>query len=152
LDLASRVTLAAQFATSDFSQAVVLDGFQYDAASRSGLDILAVPGLARDAQKGEHLPAKVSVAFFTNGGTSIRQIGAIDSHEQDVTDDTCDVLGCEAWFQDARALFVGDRILVLLGYELIEAKRVDGQIVETRRVHFAPTDIFWPARTAESPL
>ncbi len=89
------------------------------------------------------------MAFFANEGASLRQIGSIASHEQDVTDDTCDVLGCEEWFQDARALFLGERIFVLLGYELIEAKRVDGQIAELRRADLAPPDIFWPARTTQ---
>jgi hypothetical protein len=106
LDLAPRAALTAQFATPDSSQARALDGFQYDPASLDGIDTLAVPLLARDAQKGEYLPAKVSMAFFANEGTSIREIGSIASHEQDVTDDTCDVLGCEEWFQNARALFL----------------------------------------------
>jgi hypothetical protein len=150
LDVMPRAAQTAEFVTPDFWQARVLDEFQYDPASPNGSDTLAVPVLARDAQKGEHLPVRVSMAFFANEGTSLRHIGAIPSHEQDVTDDTCDVLGCEEWFQDARALFLGDRIFVLLGYELIEAKRVADQIVETRRVHFAPPDIFWPARTTES--
>jgi hypothetical protein len=149
LDLAPRASLRAQVATPDFSWATPLDAFQHDAASPNRPDTLAVPLLAHDAPKGEHLPAKVSMAFFVNEGASLRQIGSIASHEQDVTDDTCDVLGCEQWFQNARALFLGDRIFVLLGYELIEAKRVAGQIVETQRAHFAPPDIFWPARTRE---
>jgi hypothetical protein len=39
---------------------------------------------------------------------------------------------------------------VLLGYELIEAKQSQGQIVETARIHFAPPEIFWPGRASDA--
>jgi hypothetical protein len=59
-------------------------------------------------------------------------------------DDSCQA-SCVDWYGNARPIFLGDRILALLGYELIEgARRHDDQVGEIGRVTFAPAP---PARS-----
>jgi hypothetical protein len=42
------------------------------------------------------------------------------------------------WYGNSRPIFLGDRVLALMGYELVEA-RVDGDTLRTvRRASFAP--------------
>lgn len=50
--------------------------------------------------------------------------------------------GCDEWcegrFANSRAIFIGDRIFALLGYELIEGRLEDGRVREVGRLDFAP--------------
>ena len=43
------------------------------------------------------------------------------------------------WYGNARPLFVRERIIALLGYELVEGSREGDHITEIRRVSFAPS-------------
>lgn len=58
-------------------------------------------------------------------------------------DDACRA-SCVDWYGNARPIFLGDRILALLGYELVEGRLTHnwrsrhGQLVEQRRISFAP--------------
>jgi hypothetical protein len=121
--------------------------FQYDSALASGSSgLIVVPMTTSEASERKYLREQGSIAFLASEASGLRPMGSISSREQDVTDDVCAGSICSDWFSNAQAFFMGNRILVLLGYELIEAKRAAGQIVETDRIHFAPADIFWPAR------
>ena len=44
----------------------------------------------------------------------------------------------EDWYDNARGIFDGERIFALIGYELIEARMIDGRLVERQRVNFMP--------------
>jgi len=123
--------------------------FQYDSAPGPGSSgLIVVPMTTAEAPERKYLREQGSVAFLASEASVLRPMGSISSREQDVTDDVCAGSICDNWFSNAHAFFIGERILVLLGYELIEAKRAAGQIVETDRIHFAPADIFWPARVS----
>ena len=65
-------------------------------------------------------------------------------------DDGCKA-SCVDWYGNARPIFLGDRVLALMGYEIVEGRlqaggwRIDEpsgvpaeQIVERRRIGFAP--------------
>ncbi len=58
-------------------------------------------------------------------------------------DDACRA-SCVDWYGNARPIFLGERILALLGYELIEGRLErdwrsrTGRLVEQRRISFAP--------------
>lgn len=56
------------------------------------------------------------------------------------------IASCVDWYGNSRPIFLGDRILALLGYEIVEGAVDDGRIREVRRAGFAP-----PARTAAKP-
>jgi hypothetical protein len=151
----TRLPLSAQAGSTPhfgFSNAesLRLESFKYDSASSDGVGVIAVPMRSPEAPDRKYLQDNVSVAFLANEASALRPMGSIVSREQDVTDDVCEGSVCWGWFDNARALFIGDRILVLLGYELIEAKRSEGQIVETARIHFAPAEIFWPERAKDA--
>ena len=77
-------------------------------------------------------------------------------------DDGCKA-SCVDWYGNARPIFLGDRVLALMGYEIVEGRLQAGgwrfdeptgapapeQIVERRRVSFAPNAAwregrYWP--------
>ena len=43
---------------------------------------------------------------------------------------------CTDWYGNSRPIFIGDRILALMGDQIIEGELVGGQIVELRRLNF----------------
>ena len=47
------------------------------------------------------------------------------------------VASCVDWYGNARPLFVRDRIIALLGYELVEGSSKGDRIAEVHRVSFA---------------
>jgi hypothetical protein len=51
--------------------------------------------------------------------------------------DDC-VASCVDWYGNARPIFIDNRILALLGYELVEGRRQRDQIGELRRTNFEP--------------
>jgi hypothetical protein len=81
-----------------------------------------------------------SVLFLREKALSLMPLGALQSQSA-AADDACRA-SCVDWYGNARPLFVGDRVLALLGYELVEG-RIDARggaerISERRRVNFAP--------------
>jgi hypothetical protein len=55
----------------------------------------------------------------------------------DNTDDRC-VASCVDWYGNARPIFWQNRIFALLGYELVEGRIDDNEIIEVARVSFIP--------------
>jgi hypothetical protein len=51
------------------------------------------------------------------------------------------------WYGNSRPIFLGDRILALTGYEIVEGAVDDGRIREVRRAGFAH-----PASVTAKPL
>jgi hypothetical protein len=47
-------------------------------------------------------------------------------------------VGCDDWYFDADAFFIGDRIFSLLRYELVESVYENDRVREIGRVSFAP--------------
>jgi hypothetical protein len=64
-------------------------------------------------------------------------LGELVSHPAQAADDGCRA-SCVDWYGNARPLFLADRILALLGYEIVEGRLWNGRIEELRRVSFAP--------------
>jgi hypothetical protein len=58
------------------------------------------------------------------------------------TDDGCKA-SCVDWYGNARPIFLGQRVLALMGYELVEGRllgRAGDERIETRRsISFSPT-------------
>jgi len=55
-----------------------------------------------------------------------------------VRDDACKA-SCVDWYGNARPIFLGERVLALMGYEIVEGRVVGERIEERRRTTFAPT-------------
>jgi len=65
------------------------------------------------------------------------EIGSLDAGLKRRADDGC-VASCYGWYGDARPIFLGDRILALLGYEVVEGRERGGRIRELQRVDMTP--------------
>ena len=77
-----------------------------------------------------------SVLFLRNRAFRFTEAGTLAASADDAVD------GCRAscvdWYGNARPIFLGGRILALMGYEIVEGAETDGRIRETRRASFAP--------------
>jgi hypothetical protein len=82
-----------------------------------------------------------AVLFLRNSGTSFEALGALSASSLRV-DDNCRA-SCVDWYGNARPLFLDDRLVALMGYELVEGRLRDGHITEVARASFAP-----PPRTS----
>ena len=74
-------------------------------------------------------------------GLSFTALGDLAAQAVPRVDDGCKA-SCTDWYGNARPIFMGDRVIALMGYELVEG-RLQGQgrseqIVERRRVNFSP--------------
>ncbi|HEX6717598.1 MAG TPA: beta-propeller domain-containing protein [Pyrinomonadaceae bacterium] len=78
-----------------------------------------------------------ALLFLRNEALEFRVLGELDSHPDKAADDQCRA-SCVDWYGNARPLFVRGRVFALLGYELVEGKLDQGQILEMRRVSYAP--------------
>lgn len=127
-------------------------GFFYRAQSDDE-GVLGLPVLQDGARRGAYRGAQgaASVTFLRNRGLRFSALGELSARQGDVRDDACKA-SCVDWYGNARPIFLGDRVLALLGYEIVEG-RVDGagwrygqspdtpwveRLVERRRVSFAP--------------
>lgn len=91
----------------------------------------------QDAMGELPVDASADIAFLRRGGDRIVPLGTLDSRLDAQVDDGC-VASCTDWYGDARPIFVKDRILALLGYELVEGVEGGRRISELGRVNFAP--------------
>ena len=100
--------------------------------------------------------------FLRQHDLALTALGALHAQPGSWRDDGCKA-SCVDWYGNARPIFLGDRVLALMGYELVEG-RVENtgwrfgrsadtpfqeQIVERRRVSFAPSTAwregrYWP--------
>jgi hypothetical protein len=77
-----------------------------------------------------------NVLFLRVTDLRFSSLGGLRSRP-DKTDDHC-VASCVDWYGNARPIFWRNRIFALLGYELVEGRVDDNEIVETARVSFIP--------------
>ena len=64
-------------------------------------------------------------------------LGRLDARARPGLDDGCQA-SCADWYGNARPIFLRDRILTLLGYEIIEGRIGEKRIEEVGRVDFSP--------------
>ena len=139
-------------------------GFFYRAqADNEG--VLGLPVLGRGAaRRGVYAGAQgaAAVLFLRNRDLRFSGLGQLSASDGGVRDDGCKA-SCVDWYGNARPIFLGERVLALMGYEIVEG-RIEGmgwrfaqspdtpfseQIVERRRVSFAPSAAwregrYWP--------
>ena len=138
-------------------------GFFYRAQSDDD-GVLGLPVLGGGRRHGVYTGAQgaAAVLFLRNRGLQFTALGALNAGEAAGRDDGCKA-SCVDWYGNARPIFLGDRVLALLGYEIVEGRIESAgwrfgqgtdtpyheQIVERRRVSFAPNASwregrYWP--------
>jgi hypothetical protein len=78
-----------------------------------------------------------SVLFVQNRADAFRPLGELEARPEYAQDDGC-IASCVDWYGNSRPIFLGERILALMGYEIVEGAVVDGRIREVQRAAFAP--------------
>jgi hypothetical protein len=78
-----------------------------------------------------------AIVFLRNANDRFEPLGKLASTARAVADDDCKA-SCVDWYGNARPLFLGGRVLALMGYEIVEGRLDGGAIRETKRVSFSP--------------
>ena len=115
-------------------------GFFYrDDGSEAG--VIGLPVRADGGPRYRRLTdGSAAVQFVRNADGRFTDLGMLEAREGSAMDDACRA-SCVDWYGNARPLFLGARVIALLGYELVEGAIRDGRIEEVRRVGFAPRQI-----------
>lgn len=81
-----------------------------------------------------------AVAFLRREDRRLVPAGELAARPGDARDDGCQA-SCVDWYGNARPIFLGTRILGLMGYELVEGRLDQGRIVEVGRMDYSrPAD------------
>jgi hypothetical protein len=99
---------------------------------------LALP-VARAARPGasQLLESSAAITFLRRTDRQFAPLGELFADDGHVVDDQCQA-SCVDWYGNARPIFLRNRTLALMGYELVEGNLTASGIKETRRVNFAP--------------
>jgi hypothetical protein len=113
--------------------------FRPDPGSSDGSGLLGLP-VARFLQR-QNQPQgnSAGILFLNRSGGKLSEAGSLngETSEGSNADDGCQA-SCADWYGNARPIFLGDRILALLGYEVVEGSAANGRVRETGRTSFAP--------------
>ena len=119
-------------------------GFFYrDTGGGEGL--LGLPLLGRGGRRpGVHGGGEGSATLLVlrQRGLQLAALGELQAGERGRGDDACKA-SCVDWYGNARPIFLGERVLALLGYEIVEGRLDRGRfgregLEERRRISFAP--------------
>lgn len=113
--------------------------FRPDRASADGASgILGLP-INRWSDPGglQALVPSSAVVFLRREGRKLSPLGELTAFSGPRQEDGCKA-SCTDWYGDARPIFLGNRIVALMGYELIEGALANGTLAERRRASFAP--------------
>jgi hypothetical protein len=77
------------------------------------------------------------ILLVRNETLTFAPAGTLRASADSRVDDDCRV-SCLDWYGDARPIFVDDRIVALLGYEIVEGRLGPRGVEEVRRVRLAP--------------
>jgi hypothetical protein len=111
-------------------------GFFYRPTGRLiGLPVVGARRTGWTAHRGE----SASVLFLRSRALGLRAVGELAATAGPTQPDKCQA-SCVDWYGNARPIFLGERVIALLGYELVEGRLARGgeRIDELRRVDFAP--------------
>lgn len=106
-------------------------GFFYRAAS----DTKGTLGLPlRHGRPDRRRSGSAEILYLSVEDLQFTPLGTLQSDRRTTRSDNCRV-SCVDWYGNARPLFLGDRVLALLGYELVEGKFRVGELLERRRTN-----------------
>jgi hypothetical protein len=112
-------------------------GFFYRANGEAE-GILGLPVRTSGGAGSAHLyRGSAGVIFLRTDRSHFRPLGELTSRDGGSSDDGCRA-SCVDWYGNARPLFLQDRVLALLGYELVEGRLEREGLREHRRISFAP--------------
>jgi hypothetical protein len=78
----------------------------------------------------------VAMVYLRWAGRRFTPLGELDANPTGALDDSC-VASCMDWYGNARPIFLPNRTLALMGYELVEGTLSREGIKELDRVNFA---------------
>jgi hypothetical protein len=82
-----------------------------------------------------------AVLFLRNEGLRFTELGVLEARPADAGHNDGCMASCVDWYGNSRPIFIGGRVLALMGYEIVEGAVTAERIVETRRVSFAPRPV-----------
>ncbi len=132
-------TAAHRYTRADAAQGETRShGFFYRAQSEHD-GLLGLPIVGSQVPGMRHLyKESAALLFLRNQDLALSELGALDAQPQAVdAKDGCRA-SCVDWYGNSRPLFIRGRVFALMGYEIVEGKIDAEQIIETRRVSFAP--------------
>ena len=138
LDSRAAPALGSKYTRKNASQGELRShGFFYrDDGDRNGIVGLPVRGGGAPGYK--HLvEGSASVLYLQHDRLRLRELGTLAAKPGAPSDDHCRT-SCVDWYGNARPLFVQNRVLALMGYELVEGKLDAGRLSVDRRATFAP--------------
>ena len=114
--------------------------FKPDASSEvDGDGVMALPvQLELDDDRYEFLGSASALSFVARRSGELSAIGMINAAYDEARPDGCQA-SCVDWYGNARPIFLGDRMIALMGYEMIEGQIADGAVKELRRIDFTPS-------------
>lgn len=138
LDSRGAPSLGGKYTRKNASQGELRShGFFYrDDGARTG--IVGLPVRGGSAAGYTHLvEGSASVLYLSHDRLRLRELGTLAAKAGATADDHCRT-SCVDWYGNARPLFVQDRVLALMGYELVEGRLDAGRLSVDRRATFAP--------------
>ena len=112
--------------------------FKPSGAGNADDGFLALP-VARAARPGasQLIESSAAITFLRRTNRAFAPLGELFADDARVADDKCQA-SCVDWYGNARPIFLSNRTLALMGYELVEGDLTTNGIKEKRRVNFAP--------------
>lgn len=105
-----------------------------------GLPVVGARRVGMAAYRGE----SAAVLFLRSRALGLQPVGELAARGGPMQPDQCQA-SCVDWYGNARPIFLGERVIALLGYELVEGRVVRAtpwsggeRIDELRRASFAP--------------
>ena len=107
--------------------------------------LLGLPVVGSESTRRTAYPARsqasAAVVVLRQRGLSFTALGELTAQAGPRVDDGCKA-SCTDWYGNAQPIFLGERVIALLGYELVEGQ-LQGQgrgerTVEQRRINFSP--------------
>lgn len=100
--------------------------------------ILGLPVRSDGTAGSDHLyHGSAGVVFLRMERSRFQPLGELAASRAAASNDDCRA-SCVDWYGNSRPLFLEDRIIALLGYELVEGRLEQGRLHEIRRISFAP--------------
>ena len=103
--------------------------------------VFGLPMVTSNTMHASDVPqASARILFVRNRALTFASQGTLDASAEPAMDDHCRV-SCVDWYGDVRPIFVDDRILALLGYEIVEGRLARDGVEEVRRLGFTPSAV-----------
>lgn len=133
IDLAGGGTPGAHYVQEGASQGELRShGFFFQPTSETD-GLVGLPIREGERAGAAHLrETSAQVLFLAATADRFTSLGTLAARRGKRPNDRCQV-SCVDWYGNSRPIFLGDRVIALLGYELVEGALQDGALAELRR-------------------